>query len=702
MTQFALPHGTPTAILYSGLIDGLGTALTAVALVLVYQASRIINFAQLAIGGVGAQVAFQLIRYERAIPFAVSLMLTLVLSGAMGAGTDLLLRRFSRAPRLLATVFTIVVASTISGVLTPALFNLPFLPPAGERPLSQIFGINSLAPYLPYSGLRYHVGSLPVTFGFAQLAALELCLLALVLVGGFLRFTRFGAAIRAMASNPERAALLGISVAGVATVVWAVAGVLGGVASLSQGITGSPEAAYAYAPLSLLPALVAAVLARFRSLPLAIAFALGIGVLSDAVGYAFNDSTTIVAIGLLVLAVVGLASLRADNLRVERSTVSWRLVGEPRPVPPVLARLPVVRTTRWALSLLILGAAVLYPIVVNVRLIAIGTDIAVFGLVALSLVVLTGWAGQVSLGQGAFVAIGAVLSGGLTVHAGIPFWFSVPIAALVSGLLAVIIGFPALRVPGLYLAAITFAFGAAAAQALFDPKLFGWLLPESIPRPTLFLLNFDDERSMYFLCLIVLAAVIAVVVNLRRSRFGRLLVATRDNEADVRAVGVNATRLKLAGFALSGTVAGLAGALEAFQLRAVPGSAFSIDASFPILIYTLFGGVTSVSGGLLGAGLYELFTYFLTGSPILQYISGVGTLTLVYLLPSGLMSTLSSVRDSLLHIVAVRSGIESLLEEDHTDRIPLSEPFTSGGLGAVPPDQRFRLRSRLLPGGGQA
>lgn len=698
-----IAHGTPAAVLYQGLIDGLAAALTAAGLVVVYQASRIFNFAQMAIGGVGAQVAFELIRYERGVPFAATMVLAVVVSGAVGGGVDLLMRRFSRAPRLLATVFTVVVASFLGSVGSNAIQGLPFLPPEAERPLSQIVGVNSLAPFLPYSGLHYRVGHLPESFGFGQLVAIEMCVVALAAVAGFLRLTRVGTAIRALSSNAERASLLGISVAGVTTIVWIMAGALGGVSALAEGITGSPAAAYAFTPDALLPALAAAVLTRLRSIPAAVAAAVGISVLSDAAGFAFTDSATIVSVGLFVIILAGLALLRPESIRIERASVSWRMVSEPRQVPAALARLGAVRGTRWGLGILLLALAGLYPVVVNVRLIAIGSDMAVFGLVTLSLLVLTGWMGQVSLGQYAFVAVGAVVAGGLTAHAGVPFWFSVPIAAIICAVLAVLVGFPALRVPGLYLAVLTFALGALVDQVLFDPKIFAWLLPNALSRPSLFLLGFDNERNMYYLCLFILAAVLVVVVNLRRSRTGRLMVAARDNEADVRAMGVNTTRLKLTAFGIAGLIAGLAGGLYGFLLRSTPSGQFSADYGFEIFIFALIGGITSPVGALLGAALYELTSYFLTGNTLLTYIAGFATIGIIYIAPSGIMAAVTGARDSLLRIIAHRSGVDTAVEESERDlTIPLTPPVASAGLGAVGTEQRFRLRSRILGRGVQA
>ncbi|MHB1912934.1 MAG: ABC transporter permease subunit, partial [Acidimicrobiales bacterium] len=696
LTQWVMPGGTPAAIAFSGLIDGLTTALVAVALVLVYRAVRIINFAQIAIGGIGAQLAFQLIRYERGVPFVVDIVIAIALSTGVGASFELVMRRFSSAPRLLLTAFTVLFAYFLGEVVTYGILKLPFLPPYGDRPLSQIFGDNALGPFLPFSGLHYKVGHLPVPFGFGQLAAIEISVLGLLAVGVFLRFTRLGTAIRAVAENTERAALLGISVAGISTLVWAIASGLGGAATLAQGISGNPAAAYAFSPEALLPALVAATLARFRSIPTAIGAAIGISILSDSAGYGVSDSTSLVAGGLFALLVIGLFLQRGDSMRVERAMVSWRMVAEPRALPRELAGVGIVRATRYGFLVAIIAAGALYPYLVNTRLVSIGSNIALYAIIALSIVVLTGWAGQISLGQYGFVAIGAVLAGGLTSRAGVSFWLAVPVAVLITALVATLVGLPALRVPGLYLGVASFAFGVIVWQGLFDPKIFGWLLPTSIARPTLFLLNFDNERSMYYLCLFAFLVALALVVNLRRTRVGRLLVALRDNEADVQAMGVRLVRTKLLAFALSGALAGLAGALLAFQLRSVPQSSFTPDNSFIIFIYTLMGGVTSVAGGLLGAGvIYELIQYFLVGNPVLLYLAQALPLVLLYIAPSGIIALLNSARDSALRMIAHRRQmiVPSLFSDQDPDSLerkllPLAATLPSGGLSVLSADQR--------------
>ena len=109
--------------------------------------------------------------------------------------------------------------------------------------------------------------------------------------------------------------------------------------------------------------------------------------------------------------------------------------------------------------------------------------------------VLTGWAGQVSLGQFAFVAVGAVVAGALTARVGLSFWLAVPLAAAFTAAFAVAVGLPALRIRGLFLAVTTFAFAVAVRSLLFEPRYFAWLLPGAVERPTLFFFDFGDERS---------------------------------------------------------------------------------------------------------------------------------------------------------------------------------------------------------------
>ena len=148
--------------------------------------------------------------------------------------------------------------------------------------------------------------------------------------------------------------------------------------------------------------------------------------------------------------------------------------------------------------------------------------------------VLIGWSGQVSLGQFGYVAIGAFAAAVLAGKLGLSFWLAVPAAALITAVLAALTGLPALRIPGLFLGVATLAFAIAVRDLLFNEHfLGGWLPGGGLHRPQLFVVDFDDERAMYFLCVGALVLAIAVLVVLRRGRFGRVVIAVRENDAIV-------------------------------------------------------------------------------------------------------------------------------------------------------------------------
>jgi branched-chain amino acid transport system permease protein len=345
---------------------------------------------------------------------------------------------------------------------------------------------------------------------------------------------------------------------------------------------------------------------------------------------------------------------------------------------------------------------VVYPFVSSTGQTNLGGVIALNAIVALSLVVLTGWAGQVSLGQFAFVAVGAVVAGALTARVGLSFWLAVPLASAFTAAFAVAVGLPALRIRGLFLAVTTFAFAVAVRSLLFEPRYFHWLLPGAVERPTLFFFDFGDERSMYFLCVAALVASIVVVVNVRKSRFGRVLIALRESEQNVAAFGIAAVRMRLAAFAFSGALAGFAGAIFAHQQRGLNPDSFAAAASVDIFVLAVLGGIASVNGALLGAFYFDVTRYFVHSPLLAGFVGSGGTLLLLYVSPGGLVSLLAKLRDAGLRIVAQRRQmvVPSLFADYDPEAlerrlIPLAEPSDGSGLAALPADARFSLASGL-------
>jgi hypothetical protein len=212
---------------------------------------------------------------------------------------------------------------------------------------------------------------------------------------------------------------------------------------------------------------------------------------------------------------------------------------------------------------------------------------------------------------------------------------------------------------------------------------------------------------MYFLCVAALVLSIVVVVNLRKSRFGRVLIALRESEQNVAAFGITALRMRLAAFAFSGALAGFAGALFAHQQRGLNAESFGATASIDIFVLAVLGGIGSVNGALLGSFYMNVTKYFITSPLFAGIVGSGGTLLLLYVAPGGLISLVAKFRDACLRIIAQRRQmvVPSLFADYDPEAlerklIPLAEASSGSGLGALPPDVRFSLASGLYQGRG--
>lgn len=704
ITQVVFPGGrsgggTPPAILFSGLVTGLLNSLIAVGIILIYRSSRIINFAQGALGAAGGVFAYNLTALLN-WPFMISFIFGLAVAALLGLVVEIsFIRRFFNAPRLVLTVLTIALLAFLQQA-TGFISLLPIFPSAQDRTTDQLIG---RAPInLPFRNFAFNVGDYPLKFGFAHVLAIALSVAALVGVGLFLRYSRLGIAIRASSENSDRSRLLGINVGSLSMTVWTIAGFLSGLGVILSGaITGS-FAGTGGQPQLLMTSLVASVLARMRSLPVAIGSAVGISVLRESVKHSFEKQLTLVDVGLFVAVLVGLLVQRDKIQRSELSgSSSWKANEEYRSMPKEMLGVSAIKI--WRRVLISLGLLVVlgFPWVAAPRQTNLGGYLAIVAIVALSLVVLTGWAGQVSLGQFAFVAVGAVVGGAIAAR--YSFWIALPIAPIVTAGFAMLVGLPALRIKGLFLGITTFALAFAIQASLFQEEYFGWLLPERVDRPTLMgLIDFEDERSMYYLALISLVLTILLLSTLRRSRPGRVLIALRENEANIQSFGINVVRTRLAAFALSGFICGFAGLLLAVHQRAVQQSSFSPQLSLDVFLFSVVGGVGSIAGTLMGS-LYFALNQFLDPNSIFAFFTGrVGVIALLYFVPGGLGQLFFGLRDGILRIVAQRRQmvVPSLFADYDPlammrKLIPLSEPTAGAGLAALPFNQRYKAPSHL-------
>jgi branched-chain amino acid transport system permease protein len=375
-----------------------------------------------------------------------------------------------------------------------------------------------------------------------------------------------------------------------------------------------------------------------------------------------------------------------------------------RPIPTELARLPVVRSGVRRFVFLLGVVVVGFPFVMSPTQVGLGISTMIDGIVIISLVVVIGWGGQISLGQYGIVAVGALIGGALMTKVGLPFGLALVGGALAGAATAVILGLTALRVRGLYLAVTTLAFAVVARTVLLNPTYFDWLISAKVNRPVLLFVHTEDQKSFYFLCVGVLAVAWWAALGLRRTRTGRTLIAARDNERGVQAFGVNLVRTRLVTFALSGFMAAAAGVLLAAQQHGVSADAFPPDASLQIFLTAVIGGLGSIQGALLGALYFAVVNFAIHGAVGRLFASAVGVLIVLLFFPGGLGSLAYRGRDAILRRIAIRRRlyVPSLLADYAAaaagHKAPLAPRPTSSGVPAEVP-ARYRQPSRIRVAG---
>jgi ABC-type branched-subunit amino acid transport system ATPase component/ABC-type branched-subunit amino acid transport system permease subunit len=333
--------------------------------------------------------------------------------------------------------------------------------------------------------------------------------------------------------------------------------------------------------------------------------------------------------------------------------------------------------------ILLLGIALVVPVFVQKpSQLLVWTEVLVVAIAAISLTLLTGWAGQLSLGHFAFAGVGGLamlaFTRGQSMGVGLPIignvatitldvpWLAAMALAIGLGVLfAVLVGLPALRVKGLFLAVTTLAFGFMAGSWMFNRPFWNGgrqsIRSAIRERPEALGIDFGEPRNYYYLCLAFLVATVVIVSHLRRTGAGRNMIAVRDNEAMTAASTVSPTRAKLTAFAVSGGLAALAGCLYAYLL---PGfnatgdaSPFSPDASLRLVAIAIIGGVGSIGGAILGTlwvlGLPALFG---ASNTVQLLTTNVGLLLLLLYLPGGLIQLVQSGWGAVIRSVARTRG----------------------------------------------
>lgn len=676
----------PDRLVVYGLAVGSLYGLLAMGIVLIYRSNKIVNFAAGSLGAMPGVVSLTLLtagfapgflhREQGDALFHLNFFLALplaVFGGAIiGALVDLIvIRRFATAPRLILTVVTIGVSQLLAymAFFSPRWLGARLLPDVIRTPLSSFkFCLRDESPGLWNAVNRgcyelFHAddfdGDLLFTFGVVIAVAAGL--------GAFFKYTKIGIAVRASAENADRASLLGIPVRRVGTVAWTIAGMLAALTIFLRGpLVGLPLGGLA-GPTILLFALTAAVIGRMESMPIALGAGMFIGVIDQSSVFATGRPSLGAAIMLLIILVALLVQRSRLSRAYDAGTSTWQMVKEFRPIPIELRRVREVVIGRTILGLLVAAFFLCFPFIAGEAFRAQATLVVIFAIVGISLVILTGWAGQISLGQFGFVGAGAAVAGGLVANHNADFFVALAAGGLAGVVVAILIGLPALRVQGLFLAVATLAFGAAMEFYFLNSEyVFGrTFLPESGARVTrpMFLNRIDltSETSFYYFCLAFLALAVLCARAFRRNRSGRVLIAVRDNHRAASSYAMNLARSRLAAFAISGFFAAIAGVLMAYELGAIDAGTFGARASLEIFAVTVVGGISSIMGAVLGAVVIQGIKFLEGRYSALQDLSllvtGPGLVIVLMFLPGGFAEGLYKTRDNFLRWVAKRHDI---------------------------------------------
>jgi ABC-type branched-subunit amino acid transport system ATPase component/ABC-type branched-subunit amino acid transport system permease subunit len=622
-------------IVYNGVIQGLAVALIAVGVILVYRATRIINFAVGSIGTVGAALLALLV-VQYGVPFWLALLISLVAGLVFGAVIEMtVIRRLRASPRVVVLVSTI----GISGLAEVIAFKIP-QPANTSAHFPATLGSNT-----------WSVASMSVRG--ADLGVLVLVPVAVIALIWFLDHTPVGKTVKAAASNPSLARLSSISPKLVSTMVWAIAALLSTLSViLFAGETSSAGGISLLGPETLAFGLAAAVIAGLRSFRVAVLAAVVIGIVQSVLTYNFLATPGIT--DLLLFIAVFMAVFFAKREGGEESG-TFAFSPRSRPVPERLHSIWWARNIDKG-GILVLGVvAVILPLVHSEPSSQqLDTAVLGFAICASSLTVLTGWLGQLSLGQMAFAGLAALFAARLVTE-GIPFWVAIVATVVASGLLALGVGIGSMRVRGLYLAVVTFVLALAAQQCFYYLPFFSGESGDGQNVPLvpgrLWFLNFPGQRAYYYVVLVVLALVVLLLSRLRDSGAGRTIRALRDNEVAATAYGVHPIRLKLQAFALSGTLAGLGGALlaGAYANIAFTQDFFLVNDSLNLVCMVVIGGMGSVSGAIIGAIVVIGLPALAPNNALLGLLSSsLGLLIILLYFPRGLNQLTSGFRDALL------------------------------------------------------
>lgn len=653
-----------------GTSRGLIYGILALGLVLIYKGTRVLNLAQPFFGLFGAFLCWWLTAEAGFLPFEastrprflVALVLTLAIVGLQAAGLErALFRKLRKAPRLVTLVATLAIGQGVLGLVV-VLFE------RNQEQAETLRIIPTVARGIVELGDVNLTGGDLQVLALVPLVAIELAL--------FFRFTRFGVAIRAAAENSESARLLGISVNRVATFSW-VSGIV--LASLAGILLASQQGTLAISTLStgfLVRALAAALIGGLTSLPGALVGGLVVGIGEATISGIFRETNGAADV-VFFLGVVAMLVFRPQGLFGEREDTEDKVAFVPalRDLPERLSSSLYAATIRRATLVTLIGFALLVSLATGSATNSTLTLVVIGAMVGVSLTVLMGYTGQISLGHWSLVGVGAFAAANLHGRIGVPFLLTIPLVVLIGMAVSLLIGLPALRIKGLYLAVVTLTFSYAAELFVFRSELVGGGQtgqPMNVPKLGPFDLDSPSNRPLFAFAVAMLLVSLLAARNLLGSRTGRTFLALRENEKAAATLGISLRAARLTAFAVSGGIAALAGVVFSLRVGTVNATDFPTETSLVLVLMVMIGGLGALSGSYLGAFVVFGLPFLLSfdNAWIVPIGTGILSIEVIVRTRGGLAGIVQRVRGGIV------TGLVTL-----EDGRPPAVPTAAGGTG---------------------
>jgi branched-chain amino acid transport system permease protein len=597
----------------NGLIIGNIYALLAVGLALIFGVSHLINFAHGSVYTVGAYVGWACITYLHT-PLPVTMLIVLLACGLLGVAIERIgLRPLAGSARIAPMLATIGI-----GLVLDQTLNLIFTPDP-----------RALASQLPTWRIQVGGGSI----GALDILIAAIGIGSAAILFGFLRFSKLGWAVRATALDRDAARQMGVDTDRVNATVFAIASALGGLSGMLVGMYYNHiDTAMSFT--ATLKGVVAQVIGGMGNVPGAIFGSLLLG-LTESYGVAFFGSSYRNLFAFILLLLILL--LRPNGLFASGRT------APPEPMTGTfIAPSRPVRVPR-ALVAGVVVVALLLPLVPNIAyVLQTLTSAWLYAMLALSLTLVAGTVGQVSLGHAGLLAIGAYASALLALNGGVPVPLAVLLAGIITAGLGTLVLMPAFRLRGHYISIATLGVGEIVGLVILNWESLtrGPMGVSGIPPLSIAGIDLDSPQAAYWASLVVLVALALLHTRLLSSHLGRTFRAIREDDVAARAYGISLDRYKALAFVYAGFAAGISGGITAHMYSYISYDTFTSQISVLALTMVILGGMGNVLGAIVGAvALVSLPEMFRWAAEYRLLIYGVVLLLLIRFRPQGLLGT---------------------------------------------------------------